>query len=107
MKLLHMLLKNDSGKCMEKFRGIYIEKSVDLALQYYGGLYKRRIAAGKLSEKTVYMLAGAEFSMVCEMIADNTCQNGITQELKTAFMEAMDVLMHGIEAEIQIEREDV
>lgn len=106
MKLLHMLLKNDSGKCMEKFRCIYIEKSVDLALRYYDELYKRGIAAGKLSEKTVYMLAGAEFSMVCEMIADDTCQNGITQELKTAFMEAMDVLMHGIEAALQIDRRD-
>lgn len=48
------------------------------------------------------MLSLAEFSMVCEIIADDTCQSGITPEMKIAFMEAMNVLLHGIEAELQI-----
>ena len=50
------------------------------------------------------MLSLAEFSMVCEMIADDSCQNGVTAEMKTAFMEAMNVLLHGIETELQIGR---
>jgi len=40
--------------------------------------------------------------MVCEMIADDSCQNGVTPEMKTAFMEAMNVLLHGIEAGLKI-----
>ena len=48
------------------------------------------------------MLSLAEFSMVCEIIADDSCQSGVTAEMKTAFMEAMNVLLHGIEAELQI-----
>lgn len=71
---------------------------------YYDELYKRGIAVRKLSKKTVYMLSLAEFSMVCEIIADNSCQSGVTSEMKTAFMEAMNVLLHGIEAELQIDR---
>ena len=97
-----MLLKNDSGKCLEKFRSIYIERSAGFAIKYYDELYKRGIATRKLSERTVYMLSLAEFSMVCEIIADDTCQSGITPEMKIAFMEAMNVLLHGIEAELQI-----
>ena len=50
------------------------------------------------------MLSLAEFSMVCEIIADDSCQSGVTAEMKTAFMEAMNVLLHGIEAELQIGR---
>lgn len=50
------------------------------------------------------MLSLAEFSMVCEIIADNSCQSGVTSEMKTAFMEAMNVLLHGIEAGLQIGR---
>ena len=102
MQLFHMLLKNDSGKCLEKFRSIYIERSAGFAIKYYDELYKRGIATRKLSERTVYMLSLAEFSMVCEIIADDTCQSGITPEMKIAFMEAMNVLLHGIEAELQI-----
>ena len=102
IQLFHMLLKNDSGKCLEKFRSIYIERSAGFAIKYYDELYKRGIATRKLSERTVYMLSLAEFSMVCEIIADDTCQSGITPEMKIAFMEAMNVLLHGIEAELQI-----
>ena len=102
MQLFHMLLKNDSGKCLEKFRSIYIERSAGFAIKYYDELYKRGIATRKLSEKTVYMLSLAEFSMVCEIIADDSCQSGVTAEMKTAFMEAMNVLLHGIEAGLQI-----
>ena len=102
MQLFHMLLKNDSGKCLEKFRSIYIERSAGFAIKYYDELYKRGIATRKLSERTVYMLSLAEFSMVCEIIADDTCQSEITPEMKIAFMEAMNVLLHGIEAELQI-----
>ena len=87
------LLKNDSGKCLEKFRSIYIERSAGFAIKYYDELYKRGIATRKLSERTVYMLSLAEFSMVCEIIADDTCQSGITPEMKIAFMEAMNVLL--------------
>ena len=104
MQLFHMLLKNDSGKCLEKLRSIYIERSAGFALKYYDELYKRGIAAAKLSEKTVYMLSLAEFSIICEMIADDSCKSGVTAEMKTAFMEAMNVLLHGIEAELQIGR---
>lgn len=32
MQLFHMLLKNDSGKCLEKFRSIYIEEVLALRL---------------------------------------------------------------------------
>ena len=78
MQLFHMLLKNDSGKCLEKFRSIYIERSAGFAIKYYDELYKRGIATRKLSERTVYMLSLAEFSMVCEIIADDTCQSEIT-----------------------------
>ena len=99
MQLFHMLLKNDSGKCLEK-----LERGAGFALMYYDELYKRGIAVRKLSKKTVYMLSLAEFSMVCEIIADNSCQSGVTSEMKTAFMEAMNVLLHGIEAELQIDR---
>ena len=102
IQLFHMLLKNDSGKCLEKFRSIYIERSAGFAIKYYDELYKRGIATRKLSERTVYMLSLAEFSMVCEIIADDTCQSGITPEMKIAFMEAMNVMLHGIEAELQI-----
>ena len=87
IQLFHMLLKNDSGKCLEKFRSIYIERSAGFAIKYYDELYKRGIATRKLSERTVYMLSLAEFSMVCEIIADDTCQSGITPEMKIAFME--------------------
>ncbi len=102
IQLFHMLLKNDSGKCLEKFRRIYIESGVGFALKYYNELYKRRITAAKLSEKTVYMLSLAEFSMICEIIADDSCKSGVTVEMKTAFMEAMNVLLRGIETELQI-----
>lgn len=102
IQLFHMLLKNDSGKCLEKFRSIYIERGAGFALKYYDELYKRGIAVRKLSKKTVYMLSLAEFSMVCEIIADDSCQSGVTSEMKTAFMEAMNVLLHGIEAGLQI-----
>lgn len=104
MQLFHMLLKNDSGKCLEKFRSIYIERSVGFALKYYDELYKRGIATAKLSEKAVYMLSLAEFSIICEMIADDSCRNGVTAEMKIAFNESMNVLLHGIEAELQIGR---
>lgn len=102
MQLFHMLLKNDSGKCLEKFRSIYVERSASFAIKYYDELYKRGIATRKLSERTVYMLSLTEFSMVCEIIADDSCQSGVTAEMKTAFMEAMNVLLHDIEAGLQI-----
>ena len=54
----------------------------------------------KKTEGNTFTLA--EFSMVCEIIADDSCQSGVTSEMKTAFMEAMNVLLHGIEAELQI-----
>ena len=49
------------------------------------------------------MLSSSEFSMICEMIADDSCQNGITEEIKNAFTEAMTVLLRGIEAELGIQ----
>ena len=61
----------------------------------------------QLSEKTRYMLSLAEFSMICEMIADDTCKDGFTVEMKQAFLEAMDVLMHGIEAALGLQVQDV
>ena len=44
------------------------------------------------------MLSMAEFTMICEMIADDSCKEGITPEMEQAFQEAMDVLMYGLEA---------
>ena len=38
------------------------------------------------------------------MIADESCRDGITVEMKTAFMEAMDILLHGIEAALGIDK---
>ena len=49
------------------------------------------------------MLSLSEFSMICEMIADDTCKDGFTEEMKQAFLEAMDVLMHGIEAALGLQ----
>lgn len=49
MQLFHMLLKNDSGKCLEKFRSIYIERGAGFALMYYDELYKRGIAVRKFT----------------------------------------------------------
>lgn len=102
MKLFHMLIKNDSGTYMNHFRTIYTKRCTEFATNYYEELYRRGIASKKLSAKTIYMLSSSEFSMVCEMIADDSCQNGITQEMKTAFTEAMNVLLHGLEAELGI-----
>ena len=102
MKLFHMLIKNDSGIYMNHFRTIYTKRCTEFATNYYEELYRRGIASKKLSAKTIYMLSSAEFSMVCKMIADDSCQNGITQEMKTAFTEAMNVLLHGLEAELRI-----
>ena len=41
--------------------------------------------------------------MICGMIADDACQNGITEEMKAAFTEAMTVLLRGLEAELGIQ----
>ena len=43
-----------------------------------------------------------KMDMICEMIADDACQNGITEEMKAAFTEAMTVLLRGLEAELDI-----
>ena len=53
------------------------------------------------------MLALSEFSMICEMIDDDTSKDGFTEEMKQAFLEAMDVLMHGIEATLGLQVQDV
>ena len=45
--------------------------------------------------------------MICEMIADDTSKDGFTEEMKQAFLEAMDVLMHGIEATLGLQIQDV
>jgi len=103
MQLLHMLLKNDAGTYLDHFRSIYIERCTAFAANYYEELYRRGISSKKLSEKTIYMLSSSEFSMICEMIADDACQNGITEEMKNAFTEAMTVLLRGIEAELGIQ----
>lgn len=102
IKLLHMLLKNDSGACLSHFRTIYIERCTKFAANYYEELYRRGISSKKLSTQAIYMLSSSEFSMICEMIADDSCANGITKELKAAFTEAMSVLLHGLEAELRI-----
>lgn len=102
MKLFHMLLKNDSGTYIERFRTTYIERCTEFAANYYAELYRRGIASKQLSYKTIYMLSSSEFSMLCGMIADDSCQNGITQEMKTAFTEAMNILLHGLEVELEI-----
>jgi AcrR family transcriptional regulator len=103
MQLLHMLLKNDSGTYLAHFRSIYIDRCTAFASNYYEELYRRGITSKKLSEKTIYMLSSSEFSMICEMIADDACQNGITEEMKAAFTEAMTVLLRGLEAELDIQ----
>lgn len=103
MQLLHMLLKNDAGTYLDHFRTIYIERCTAFAANYYEELYRRGISSKKLSKKTIYMLSSSEFSMICEMIADDACQNGITEEMKNAFTEAMTVLLRGIEAELGIQ----
>ena len=102
IKLFHMLLKNDSGFYLERFRTIYIKRCTEFSMNYYEELYRRGISTKKLSEKTIYMLSSSEFSMICEMIADDSCENGITQEMRDAFTEAMTVLLHGLEAELGI-----
>ena len=102
MQLLHMLLKNDSGTYLDHFRTIYVERCTEFATNYYEELYRRGISSKTLSEKTIYMLSSSEFSMICEIIADDACQNGITEEMKAAFTEAMTVLLRGLEAELGI-----
>lgn len=106
MQLFHMLLKNDSGTYLSRFRKIYIERSTRFTLQYYSELYKRRLTSNTLSEKTIYMLSSSEFSMVCELIADDSCKNGITAESKQAFLEAMNILLHGLVAELGIKKQE-
>lgn len=103
MKLFHMLLKNDSGKYMERFCDIYIKRCAGFAANYYEELYRRKIAGRRLSKQTFYMLALSEFSMVCEMIADDSCKDGITPEMRMAFMEVINVLRYGICAELDID----
>lgn len=102
MKLFHMLLKNDSGTYIDRFRSVYLKRSTQFASNYYGELYRRGLASKKLSNKTIYMLSSSEFSMICEMIADDSCQNGITEEIKNAFTEAMTILLYGLETELGI-----
>lgn len=51
MRLLHMLLKNDTGKCLEKFRDIYVERSAGFAFHYYEELYKRGFAKNSRQRK--------------------------------------------------------
>lgn len=75
-------------------------------MQYYSELYKRGLASNQLSEKTVYILSSSEFSMVCEIIADDSCKNGITSECKQAFLEAMNILLHGLEAALGIKNQE-
>lgn len=102
MRLFHMLLNNDSGICMERFRSTYIERCTEFAMHYYAELHHRGITSGTLSEKTISMMSAAEFSMICEMIADDSCRDGITQEMKAAFTEAMNILEHGIKESLGI-----
>lgn len=106
MQLFHILLKNDSGTYLSRFRKIYIERCTGFAMQYYSELYKRGLASNKLSEKTVYILSSSEFSMICEIVADDSCKNGITPESKQAFLEAMNILLHGLEAELGIKKQE-
>ena len=107
MQLFHMLLKNDSGTYIRNFRKVYITRCNEFATRFYHELYVRGLAKNQLSEKTCYMLSLSEFSMICEMIADDTCKDGFTEEMKQAFLEAMDVLMHGIEAALGLQVQDV
>ena len=102
IRLLHMLLKNDTGKCLEKFRDIYVERSAGFAFNHYEALYKSGFATTQPSTVAIYLLSSAEFSMACEIIADDACQDGIPQEMKKAFMEAMDILLYGLKAELEI-----
>lgn len=103
MQLFHMLLKNDSGTYIRNFREVYITRCNEFATRFYHELYVRGLAKNQLSEKTCYMLSLSEFSMICEMIADDTCKDGFTKEMNQAFLEAMDVLMHGIEAALGLQ----
>lgn len=103
MRLFHMLLKNDSGKYMDRFCDIYIERCAGFAANYYEELYRRKIAGRKFSKQTYHMLAVSEFSMVCEIIADDSCKDGITPEMRMAFMEVINVLRYGICAELDID----
>ena len=98
MRLFHMLLNYDSGGYMERFRKVYIDRSAGFAVRYYDELYKRGLVARQPRPETIYMLSMAEFTMICEMIADDSCKEGITPEMEQAFQEAMDVLMYGLEA---------
>lgn len=103
MRLFHMLLKNDSGKYMDRFCDIYIERCAGFAANYYEELYRRKIAGRRFSKQTYHMLAVSEFSMVCEIIADDSCKDGITPEMRMAFMEVINVLRYGICAELDID----
>ena len=107
MQLFHMLLKNDSGTYIRNCRKVYIARCSEFATRFYHELYVRGLAKNQLSEKTCYMLSLSEFSMICEMIADDTSKDGFTEEMKQAFLEAMDVLMRGIEATLGLQVQDV
>ncbi len=53
MKLFHMLLKNDSGKYMERFCDIYIERCAGFAANYYEELYRRKLVFDATNKKSL------------------------------------------------------
>ena len=105
MRLFHMLLKNDSGGYRERFQKSYIKQGVVFADNYYSELYRRGITQRTLSPETMRLLSVAQFSLICEMIADDSCRDGIPPEMMEAFLSAMRVLQQGLEAELGLKRQ--
>ncbi|MCI6497881.1 MAG: hypothetical protein MSA21_03110 [Lachnospiraceae bacterium] len=78
----------------------YIGKCTGFLKSYYDELYNRGITSRTLSVQTINLLSLTEFSSICEIIMSDSMINGISDDFKNAFMEEMDIILHGPEAEL-------
>lgn len=98
--LYHVLLNNDSGRYMSHLKKEYIGKCTGFLKSYYDELYNRGITSKTLSVQTINLLSLTEFSSICEIIMSDSMINGISDDFKNAFIEEMDIILHGLEAKL-------
>lgn len=98
--LYHVLLVNDSGHYISHLKKVYIKKCADFLKNYYDELYRRKITTKTLSLQTITLLSLTEFSSICELIMDDSMAEGISTDSKKAFIEEMNIILHGLEIEL-------